>query len=35
MGCATIITNKGGLMETTKNPIILKDLDELYKIIKN
>ncbi len=37
MGCATIITNKGGLIETTKNPIILKNLDpnELYKIIKN
>ena len=36
MGCATIITNKGGLIETTKNPIILKNLDpqELYKIIK-
>ncbi len=36
MGCATIITNKGGLVETTKNPIILKKLDsfELYKIIK-
>ena len=36
MGCATIITNKGGLIETTKNPIILKDLDshELYKKIK-
>ncbi len=37
MGCATIITNKGGLVETTKHPIILNKLDpnELYKIIKN
>ncbi len=36
MGCATIITNKGGLVETTENPIILKELNsnELYKIIK-
>ncbi len=37
LGCATIITNKGGLIETTNNPIILKNLDpnELYKSIKN
>ena len=36
MGCATVITNKGGLIETTKNPIILKKLDpnDLYKTIK-
>ena len=36
MGCATVITNKGGLVETTKHPIILNKLDpnELYKIIK-
>ena len=27
MGCATIITNRGGLLETTKHPIILKDLN--------
>ena len=37
MGCATIITNKGGLIETTKNPIILKNLDSnsLYELIKS
>ena len=40
MGCTTIITNKGGLIETTKNPIILKNLDpknciKLLKIILN
>ena len=37
LGCATIITNKGGLTETTRNPIILNNLDSetLYKIIKN
>ena len=37
VGCATIITNRGGLMETTKNPIILNTLDSdaLYKLIKN
>ena len=37
MGCATIITNKGGLIETTKNPVILNNLnsDLLYKLIKN
>ncbi len=36
LGCATIITNKGGLIETTKNPIILKKLDShlLYKLIE-
>ncbi len=36
MGCATIITNRGGLVETTKHPIILKNIDEntLYKSIK-
>ena len=27
LGCATIITNRGGLLETTKHPIILKDLN--------
>ncbi len=37
LGCATIITNKGGLVETTKYPIILNNLrsNTLYKIIKN
>tara|TARA_A100001015_G_scaffold105596_1_gene117183 strand:+ start:2011 stop:4113 length:2103 start_codon:yes stop_codon:yes gene_type:complete len=36
LGCATIITNKGGLIETTKNPIILKNLEykSLYELIK-
>ena len=36
-GCATIISNKGGLVETTDHAIILKKLDEsnLYKEIKN
>ena len=36
MGCATIITNRGGLTETTKHPILLKkhDFNELYKLIK-
>ena len=36
MGCATIITNRGGLIETTKNPIILKNLksNELFKVIE-
>ncbi len=36
-GCATIITNRGGLKETTDNAIILKKVDsnELYKEIKN
>ena len=35
-GCATIISNKGGLIETTDQAIILKKLDEnnLYKEIK-
>ena len=35
-GCATIISNKGGLPETTNNAIILKTLDSnsLYKLIK-
>ena len=36
LGCATIITNRGGLIETTKYPIILNNLDtnSLYKLIK-
>ena len=35
-GCATIISNKGGLPETTNSAIILKKLnsDEIYKEIK-
>ena len=35
-GCATIISNKGGLIETTDEAIILKNLDykNLYKEIK-
>ena len=35
-GCATIISNKGGLPETTNHGILLKNLDEntLYKQIK-
>ena len=35
-GCATIISNKGGLIETTDHAIILKKLDEsnLYKELK-
>ena len=35
-GCATIISNRGGLIETTDNAIILKKLDEknLYNEIK-
>ncbi len=35
-GCATIISNKGGLKETTNNAIVLKDLNsnELYIEIK-
>ena len=35
-GCATIISNRGGLTETTKQAIILKNLDKnsLYKSIK-
>jgi glycosyltransferase involved in cell wall biosynthesis len=36
-GCATIISNRGGLIETTNYPVVLKKLDEinLYKEIKN
>jgi len=36
-GCATIISNKGGLTETTNNAIILNKVDELelYKELKN
>ena len=36
-GCATIISNRGGLPETTDNSIILKRLNyqELYKQLKN
>ena len=36
-GCATIISNKGGLIETTNNAIILDKVDELelYKALKN
>ena len=40
-GCATIISNKGGLTETTNDAIILKKLDsfniekEIIKLIKN
>jgi len=36
-GCATIISNKGGLPETTNSAIILNKLnsDEIYKSIKN
>ena len=35
-GCATIISNRGGLIETTDDAIILKKLDEknLYSEIK-
>ncbi len=35
-GCATIISNRGGLTETINNPIILKKLDylNLYKELK-
>jgi len=35
-GCATIISNRGGLIETTNHAIILKKLDEndLYKNLK-
>ena len=41
VGCATIITNRGGLTETTDNAIILKKLDsvnlynEIKKLIQN
>ena len=36
-GCATIISNRGGLPETTSQAIILKNLDtnNLYKLIRN
>ena len=36
LGCATIITNRGGLIETTPYPIILNNLDtqSLFKLIK-
>ena len=36
MGCATIITNRGGLIETTKHPVIIDSLDvnTLYKSVK-
>tara|TARA_A100001011_G_scaffold93524_1_gene98470 strand:+ start:257 stop:2371 length:2115 start_codon:yes stop_codon:yes gene_type:complete len=36
MACASIITDRGGLLETTKNPIVLKKLDinTLYTEIK-
>ncbi len=34
MGCATIITNKGGLIETTKYPIILKKLSVNSLVLK-
>ena len=36
-GCATIISNKGGLVETTNHAVILKKLDELnlYKTLSN
>ena len=35
-GCATIISNKGGLIETTDHAVVLKKLDELnlYKELK-
>ena len=36
-GCATIISDKGGLKETTKHAVILKKIDEiiLFKELKN
>ncbi len=36
-GCATILTKRGGLVETSAHPILLKKIDEeaLYKSIKN
>ena len=36
LACATIITNKGGLTETTKHPIIIEKIDSntIYKSIK-
>jgi glycosyltransferase involved in cell wall biosynthesis len=35
-GCATIISNRGGLIETTNHAIVLKKIDELdlYKNLK-
>ena len=41
LACATIITNRGGLPETTRHPIIIKKLDanilynQIKKLIKN
>ncbi len=36
-GCALIISNKGGLTETTSNSLIIKDINdkEIYKKLKN
>ena len=40
-GCATIISNKGGLPETTKHPVIIEDLttnsltEKISYLIKN
>ena len=40
-GCATIISNRGGLTETTNHAVVLKKLDEIYlykelkRLIKN
>jgi len=36
-GCATIISNRGGLTETTNHAVVLKKLDEfnIYRSIKN
>ena len=36
-GCATIISNRGGLTETTDHAVYLKKLDRnnLYKELKN
>ena len=36
-GCAVIISNRGGLPETSKNAIILKNLtsEDLFKTIEN
>ena len=28
MGCATIITNRGGLIETTNHPVVLKKINQ-------
>ena len=33
-GCATIISNKGGLPETTKHPVIINELT-IDNLIKN